>query len=327
MNDEEASLIREIFDLYTKRRMGSVAIARLLDERGERTKGGAHWRGNAIRVVLCNPVYVGKVFFRGETYPGQHPPLISMEQFESAAQLLDERGEEPAKRRSNMSDFLLSGLLICAKCDKHFVGTTATGNGGVYRYYMCYSRQRYGSKVCDQDSLPAEQLESSLIEHITNCLRDDAIIDASIEKAVAAKHVTTPRHKQELSRIQRGLRDLRRRIDRYLQAFETGAIDPTFCGDRLSELKDRQADLESRREELAAVAESKQDPPQLADVRDIATAFADRLQDRESRGSRGILQKLVEKILVESRSTIRPFVTLSLVRIKGSLKLTEMLDT
>lgn len=43
-----------------------------------------------------------------------------------------------------MSEFLLSGLLVCAKCEKHFVGTTATGNGGVYRYYriMCATVKR-----------------------------------------------------------------------------------------------------------------------------------------------------------------------------------------
>jgi len=216
-----------------------------------------------------------------------------------------------------MSEFLFSGLLVCAKCDKHFVGTTATGNGGVYRYYMCYSRQRYGSRVCDQDRLPAEQLETALMEHIVNCLRDGAILDASIEKALAAKHASTPRHEQELVRIERDIRDVHRRIDRYLQAFETGAIDPDDCGDRLSELKDRQTELESRREELTAAAESSQGPPQPRDVRRAATAFANRLEDTEIPRVKKVLQKLVEKILVESRSAIQPFVTLSLVRIKG----------
>lgn len=49
VNESEAPVVREIFDLYTEKQIGSISIARLLDDRGHRTKNGAHWSGNAIR--------------------------------------------------------------------------------------------------------------------------------------------------------------------------------------------------------------------------------------------------------------------------------------
>ncbi|MGH2749735.1 MAG: recombinase family protein [Actinomycetota bacterium] len=317
VNDEEAPLVQEIFDLYTNQQIGSAAIARLLDERGHRTKNGARWSGNAIRVVLSNSAYVGKVFFRGELYPGQHPALISIDQFERAHQILDERGEEPAKRRSNMSEFLFSGLLVCAKCEKHFVGTTANGNGGIYRYYTCYSRQRYGPNACDQERLPADQLEVTLIQHIVRNLRDNSVLDAAIDKALATDEGKAPSYEREMSALEAETRDVHKRIDRYLQAFESGAIDPDACGARLSELKDRQDALESRRIELVAQAESGQAPLRAEDAKQVATAFADRLEEKEIPRVKKVLQTLVNKILVESRSAIQPFISLPLVRIMG----------
>jgi len=46
--------------------------------------------------------------------------------------MLSERGEDWSKRASATSPFLLAGLVVCAHCSKHFVGTSAVGNR--YRY-------------------------------------------------------------------------------------------------------------------------------------------------------------------------------------------------
>ena len=317
VNESEAPLVREIFDLYTKKEIGSTSIARLLDDRGDRTKNGGHWSGNSIRVILSNTAYIGKVYFRGETYAGQHPPLIPVEQFEQAQDLLDKRGEEPAKRRSNMSDFLFSGLLVCAKCEKHFVGTTANGNGGVYRYYTCYSRFRYGTKVCDQQRLPAEQLETMLIEYIVSKLRDGVLLDESVGKALVALDKNVPDHERELARVEAEIRDVHKKVDKYLQAFEKGVIDPDTCGSRLAELRGQQSVLEARRSELTDVEHDRR-PPRAEDAKRAATAFAEQLEDKSIPRVKKVLKTLGTKILVESRSAIKPFISVPLVRNKGS---------
>lgn len=43
----------------------------------------------------------------------------------------------------------------CAHCGKRYLGASANGNGGRYRYYVCFSRQRYGKKACEGERLPA----------------------------------------------------------------------------------------------------------------------------------------------------------------------------
>lgn len=48
-----------------------------------------------------------------------------------------------------------------------------------------------------------------------------------------------------------------------------------------------------------------------------SAAFADQLEEKEIPRVKKVLQKLVNKILVESRSAIQPFISLPLVRIMG----------
>ncbi len=89
---------------------------------------------------------------------------------------------------------------------------------------------------------------------------------------------------EKVSRLEAEIRDVRKRTDRCLPAFEAGAIDPDACGARLSELKDRQGALESRRAELIAQAESGEDGFRAEDTKQAVTAFADQLEERISEG-------------------------------------------
>ncbi|MDA8313180.1 MAG: recombinase family protein [Actinomycetota bacterium] len=101
---------------------------------------------------------------RRALHDGPHPHLVDDKLFERVQALLSERGENYSKRASATSPFLLAGLVVCARCGKHFVGTSAVGNRYRYRYYTCFSRQRYGTKFCDAERLPAEELDAAILD-------------------------------------------------------------------------------------------------------------------------------------------------------------------
>lgn len=133
--EPQASLVRKIFAVYTEQRLGTRALANLLNEQGVRTERGKLWSGNSIQAVLENPVYIGEIRWRGERIPAMHAPLVSRELFEQAQTLLKERGRQRSKRRSNPSDYLLSGVARCGWCGSAMVGSAAHGRNGRYRYY------------------------------------------------------------------------------------------------------------------------------------------------------------------------------------------------
>jgi hypothetical protein len=109
--------------------------------------------------VLRNRVYLGEIYYRGNWYPAPHEPLIDTELLDRAQTLLSERGEDRSQRRSNPTEYLLSGRLHCGRCGKPYIGTASHGRNGRYTYYTCFTTMRHGTSHCSNDRLPAGQLE------------------------------------------------------------------------------------------------------------------------------------------------------------------------
>jgi site-specific DNA recombinase len=72
--------------------------------------------------------------------------IVPRELFDRAQAILTERSEDRSQRRSNASDYLLTGRVRCGRCGPAFVGTAAHGRNGRYTYYTCFTRHRYGTE-------------------------------------------------------------------------------------------------------------------------------------------------------------------------------------
>jgi hypothetical protein len=74
------------------------------------------------------------------------------------------------------------GTLKCVCCGGRFSGVTSNGNGGAYRYYTRITRLKYGPKECDQERLPALDLEMAVVKHLVSCLQDKGLISRAVEQ-------------------------------------------------------------------------------------------------------------------------------------------------
>ena len=61
INEEEAKVIRQIYQWYTEEGYGAAKIANMLNEKGLTTKRNCKWSQNAICRILTNEIYTGKV--------------------------------------------------------------------------------------------------------------------------------------------------------------------------------------------------------------------------------------------------------------------------
>lgn len=111
VDEAEAAVVRLIFDLYTKDRLGSQSIAHELNERDYRTRKGGLWAFKRILTILENRVYVGEIHFRGVVAVDAHPGIIDPEQFEEAQRIMDERGDNHANSAAIGSDYIATGRL------------------------------------------------------------------------------------------------------------------------------------------------------------------------------------------------------------------------
>ncbi len=305
---DEAPLVPVIFDRYAHGREGARALAVWLNEAGHRTKAGRPWSHTAVLTVLRNPVYVGKVFFRDALHDGPHPHLVDEHLFDRVQALLSERGEDWSKRASATSPFLLAGLVVCARCGKHFVGTSAVGNRYRYRYYTCFTRQRYGTKYCDAERLPAEQLDAAILDALLCTYERTDLFDKAVAAARRRARSERANHEQELAVVDAGIEKAEDAIERYLTAFETGTLSESQCAKRLEGIAAKVRDLRVRREELlAAMAHAKATAPDANEIAAMRRHIEQALTTGSVPARKALLQALVHEIRVESRDRVVPW--------------------
>lgn len=114
-----APLIQWAFEQYATGDYSLAALTTALEHQGLTTRRTAKWAErplsrSQLAAILRDPYYIGKVTFKGDTFPGRHTPLITPELFERVQQVLD------ARRRRTHRDVrhhhFLRGLMRCSRC-------------------------------------------------------------------------------------------------------------------------------------------------------------------------------------------------------------------
>jgi site-specific DNA recombinase len=305
-DERTAPVVRRIFERYATGRLGAASIARRLD--AEHAPAPARgWQPAVVLWILGNEAYVGRVHWRGETFPGIHKPLIDTETFEHAQALLKQRGEDWALRASDRAEFLLSGLLRCGRCRRAYVGMSARGNGGTYHYYACSGRQKRGRKSCDGERLPKDKLEAAILDQLTGMYRDGAVIRAAIEEAAASNETNRAALVERQTSLAREIARAERAVERYEDAFEAGDLDPKRFKERLSTLDARLDALHEQEQalarELGAEAPTTPDRAALQAVADQLTGV---IASGDIDQAKALLRILVADVRVNGRREVVP---------------------
>jgi site-specific DNA recombinase len=301
----KAPVVRRVFDLYTRRRLGTRSIAEQLRAEGAPAPS-AGWGHPAVHWIISNPTYAGKIRWRDRVFDGVHEPLVDELTFKRAQAILRERGEH-AKRRGNPSDFLLSGVVRCGHCGKAYIGMSARGNGGRYEYYACTGRQKYGPKACRNDRLPRAKLEQAVLAQLASAYRDGDLIAQAVARAQAEAERNRPEIEQRLGSICAEITRAERALERYYEAFEQGKLSPERCEQRLSRLQARLDDLHAQQAGLSA--STRHEPTRAPTAAELA-AVADELDrviaEAEPQKAKALLRLLIEELRVNGRREILP---------------------
>jgi site-specific DNA recombinase len=267
----EVPVIEDIFDQYTIRRHGTRAIAKNLNQRGLRRRSGRPWSFKTVIDVLSNPAYIGVVAFRDIYREDAHPAIIDRDTFDLAQQILTERADDPAKSAGIGSDYYLTGKIRCPQCGQTYLGTSATGKRRRYRYYTCFTRNRYGTSHCNAPRLHADPLDHTILHTIGEFYRDhtDLIMEA-VTKAQQRHQATLATATAELNTVTARLTQKQLVVDRYFTDYEDGKIDKVLLEGRIEKLSDELAQLRRRRDELQLRLDTA--PQQIA--ADQVTALA-----------------------------------------------------
>lgn len=145
IDPDRAPLVRMAFDLYAT---GDYSISDLrdrLEEAGLRTpmtakRSPAALSRSQVHRMLHDDYYIGVVTWDGAKNPnGRHEPLIDKATFQKVQEIL--KSAMLSGNRTRRHKHYLRGSLYCGYCGHRMVYHRVRGNGGVYQYFGCLSRQ------------------------------------------------------------------------------------------------------------------------------------------------------------------------------------------
>ncbi len=230
INQEEAQVIRQIYNWYTKEGYGTSKIANMLNEKGLKTKRNCNWSQNATCRILTNELYTGKIingkqevadFLTGqrkekdetEWFVVERPELriIDDETFERAQEILHSRHDAfniSHERQSNKH--LFSTLIKCKECGWSFRRTVRTYKN-TYVRWVCSGHNGKGADSCpnavtmDEDEL-IEALQEYFVAVLKQKKKVSQYVVKEFQRVYKAKDENLEYEKElnaQLSRIQK----------------------------------------------------------------------------------------------------------------------------
>ena len=206
INEEEAKIVKEIFESYVYKGIGTTKIAWNLNDRGIRTKKTkSKWVQTSIVRMLKNPIYTGRVtnkksevtdFITGarkelpeeEWIIVEKPEMriISDELFNRAQELLEQRSNEfKLNNKREKTEYVFSTLIYCKHCGYSFrrIKRKYTADGPEYIRWVCSGRNSMGVNHCPNTTvIDEEELLNAIKIYLKNIIKNKKDFMKAVEK-------------------------------------------------------------------------------------------------------------------------------------------------
>ena len=263
IEEEEAEIIRIIFDKYLNTSMGSIAITEYLNSHGYKKKLRQnntldYFTENFISKVLDNAVYCGRITYGKRTMEkvigtrneyrqvrkddyidvkGIHEGIITEEEWAQVQIKRKSMAAYQPKTHSLEHEHILSGLLKCPKCGGPMYGNVnrkKKKDGSSYKdyfFYRCQRRKVIDGKKCDYKRQWSEELIDDAVSELICSLVTKPKFEEHLRKKVGDK-IDTKELESEIEYLKKQIQSKKNAKERL--GMEIDRLDET---DRLYELK------------------------------------------------------------------------------------------
>ena len=206
IDEYEAKVVKEIFESYVYKGIGTTKIAWNLNDRGIRTKKTkSKWVQTSIVRMLKNPIYTGRVtnkksevtdFITGtrkelpeeEWIVVERPEMriISDELFNRAQELLEQRSNEfKLNNKREKTEYVFSTLIYCKHCGYSFrrIKRKYTADGPEYIRWVCSGRNSMGVNHCPNTTvIDEEELLNAIKIYLKSIIKNKKDFMKAVEK-------------------------------------------------------------------------------------------------------------------------------------------------
>ena len=209
INVEQAEVVQKIFNWYASREMSYFKISRELEQRGIPSyTGGAKWYLSAIKNILKNPAYIGKVFYnkhkkrtntskvlrnREEWIEININPIIDTNLYNEVQLLIKEHRE--TLRRQPKHSYLLNRMVRCEECNHSYLSNFRNARPDENRNACASYRHLKSEGHCMTREVSARKLEPMVWKKICELLLDPEILRMGYNKALELQFLNQDRQR------------------------------------------------------------------------------------------------------------------------------------
>lgn len=338
INEEEAPVVKMIFEKYVAEGYGSQRISNYLNAHGMKNRSGNNWHPASIRGMLKNITYIGILRSKQARSPVlPHLQIVDEQTFLRAQEIAYQRSQNYEEMRTiplnTRGQSLLAGNVFCGHCGGRLTITTngkyTTNKDGITTVktrirYVCLNKTRK-IKSCDgQTGYTLSRLDK-LIDNIVHEIFDK-MTSASKSEIVAAlcgaqaqeKQGLAQKLRRDFNKAQKDLLNLKQEVVKAL------AGQSSFTTELLAELI---KDVERQCTELeSAFSAAQAEADSIIDmVNDLSSEYDQyvewsRIYDTASiETKKMIVSNLIERVDVYSGYHLEIKFTISLEQFKCGL--------
>ena len=241
--EDEAEIIRLIYDKFIHTNMGISAIAAWLNQHGYKKKKRQNntldaFAASFIKGVLDNPVYCGKLAYgrrknkkvsgtrneyrivKQENYmlhDGIHEGIISETDWELAHQKREKTGVKYEKTHSLEHEHILSGILRCPLCGSGMYGNVnrkKKKDGTLYKdyfYYACKHRRLVDGHKCGYRKQWSEEKINNAVEEVIRKLVKNPKFEEAILNKIGSR-IDTEEIEKEIEGVENNIEEVKNRL-------------------------------------------------------------------------------------------------------------------
>ncbi|MFC1902753.1 recombinase family protein [Chloroflexota bacterium] len=234
--DEEAEVVKDIYELYVKENLGVMKIPIRLNEESKITRSGSKWRLSSVYRILTHP-----------GYKGEHPTGIKMPVIidEATWELAQQKRLRARSVRRIVKDWLLQGMCICGECG-HILSCLQK-DATEKRYYGCHGRYKDvhldGSPRCQLPRLKADWLEEVVWERLKGVLSDSEKLHQGIKDALTELKERKEDYGGQTASVDKQLEAIRLKKERLGLVFTDGTIGKDVYEGRLQGFRKQEKEL------------------------------------------------------------------------------------
>lgn len=330
INEQEAVMVRMIFELFTAQLYGLRKISRLLYDKGYRSYSGGRISETTIQRILRNPKYKG-YYCGGKTTKHRHlssevikipqenwvmfkdesgeivPALVSEEVWERAQVLLDKKSQVFAEGGTIVNfkgTYTYSGKIMCeehrqAYCRSIYRNKRKDGTVNEREVWQCLSYVKQGRKACSKPTLYTEELNLVMTDMV-NAIVDNKKMIVEVIKESCEEASKIAGGEGLIQELQNDIELIKKRRDKLLDILLAGRINDTEFDSRNQTMSEEIEAKEQRIMELNMAAKSR------TNFSTEGERLCERLESIVScvgSFSRTVVDTFVDMILVKTEST------------------------